>query len=147
MRTGRRSVLRLVLDTNTALSALLWTGTPSRLVTAARAREIALWSSPALLDELRGVIHREKFAQRLAERGLTADVLYNGYAALCQPASPPVIPRTSIDADDDLVLATGLAARAHLIVSGDHKHLVSMKQFRGIPIVTSAQAWAIMAPK
>jgi putative PIN family toxin of toxin-antitoxin system len=133
-------VLRLVLDTNTVLSALLWGGTPARLITAARAREIALWSSPALLEELRGVIHREKFAQRLAERGLSAGILFDGYATLCQLATPQAIPRTSIDADDDKVLATGLAARAHLIVSGDHQHLVSLKQFHGIPIITAAQA-------
>lgn len=138
-------MLRLVLDTNTVLSALLWGGTPVRLIKAARAKEIALWSSPALLEELRGVIHREKFAQRLAERGLSAGILFDGYAALCQLATPQSIPRTSIDADDDMVLATGLAARAHLIVSGDHKHLVSLKRFEGIPIVTAAQAVAMIA--
>lgn len=137
-------MLRLVLDTNTVLSALLWGGTPARLIKAARAKEIALWSSPALLEELRGVIHREKFAQRLADRGLSAGILFDGYAALCQLATPQAIPRTSIDADDDKVLATGLAARAHLIVSGDHKHLVSLKQFHGIPIITAAQAVAMV---
>jgi predicted nucleic acid-binding protein len=64
--------------------------------------------------------------------------------ALCQLATPQAIPRTSIDADDDKVLATGLAARAHLIVSGDHKHLVILKQFHGIPIITAAQAVAMV---
>lgn len=138
-------MLRLVLDTNTVLSALLWGGTPARLIKAARATEIALWSSPALLEELHGVIHREKFVKRLAERRLSAGVLFDGYAALCNLATPQAIPRTSIDADDDKVLATALAARAHLIVSGDHRHLVSLKQFHGIPIITAAQAVAMVA--
>ena len=53
--------------------------------------------------------------------------------------------RVSIDPDDDLVLATALAARAHLIVTGDRKHLLILQQFEGIPIVTAAQAAAIVA--
>jgi predicted nucleic acid-binding protein len=54
------------------------------------------------------------------------------------------IARTSIDPDDDIVLATGQAARAHLMVSGDHKHLVILKQFAGIDIVPATQAVAIV---
>ena len=52
--------------------------------------------------------------------------------------------RVSIDPDDDLVLATAFAARAHLIVTGDRKHLLVLHQFEGIPIVTAAQAAAIV---
>lgn len=144
MRTVSRSVLRLVLDTNTVLSALLWAGTPARLIAAARVKTISLYCSPALLDELRGVIQREKFAKALAARNLKAEQLFNGYAALCQLVEPRSIARTSIDPDDDKVLATGQAARAHLIVSGDRQHLLVLKQFEGIPIVTAAQAVAVV---
>ena len=56
-----RSVLHLVLDTNTALSGLLWSGTPKRLIAAARALEVTLFSSVPLLEELGGVILRKKF--------------------------------------------------------------------------------------
>ena len=139
-RTGLRNVLRLVLDTNTVLSGLLWGGTPARLISAARGKAIALYCSPSLLAELCGVIQREKFAKGLTARGVTAEDLCNGYAALCQLVEPRAIARTSIDPDDDQVLSTALAARAHLIVSGDRKHLLVLQQFEGIPIVTAAQA-------
>jgi predicted nucleic acid-binding protein len=49
------------------------------------------------------------------------------------------------DPDDDEVLALALAARAELIVSGDNDLLV-LQQFEGIPIVTPAQALALVAP-
>ncbi|MEN9491536.1 MAG: hypothetical protein RJA63_1985 [Pseudomonadota bacterium] len=139
-RTGLRNVLRLVLDTNTVLSGLLWGGIPARLISAARAKEITLHCSAPLMDELRGVIQREKFAKGLAARGVTAEDLCNGYAALCQLVEPRPIVRTSIDPDDDQILSTALAARAHLIVSGDRKHLLILHQFEGIPIVTAAEA-------
>ena len=44
--------VRLVLDTNIVVSALLWRGTPHELVLAARTRPVAFFTSPILLAEL-----------------------------------------------------------------------------------------------
>jgi putative PIN family toxin of toxin-antitoxin system len=61
--------VRLVLDTNTALSGLLWDGAPGRLIQAAETGTIEIVSSVALLTELRDILSREKFARRLAPAG------------------------------------------------------------------------------
>ena len=132
-------MLQLVLDTNTALSGLVWGGVPRRLITAARATEVVLFSSVPLLEELAGVILREKFTKPLTTRGLTALDLFNGYAALCRIVDPAKIRRTSVDADDDAVLAAALAVPADLIISGD-AHLLDLKTFQRIPIITAAEA-------
>ena len=58
--------MRLVRDTNTALSGLLWGGTPGRLIDTAEGQCIELVSSAALLAELQGVLLRDKFVKRLA---------------------------------------------------------------------------------
>jgi putative PIN family toxin of toxin-antitoxin system len=92
-----------------------------------------------LLEELGGVIHRKKFTQPLTARGLKAEELFNGYAALCRIVEPVQIQRTSIDPDDDAVLAAALAAPADLIVSGD-AHLLNLKAYHRIPIITAAEA-------
>ena len=133
--------MRLVLDTNTALSALLWTGTPGRLIDAAVLGRIELVSSAALLAELQGVLSREKFAKQLATRGLAVGDVFEGYAALVMIVTPAVIsPTITSDPADDQVLAAALAAQADMIVSGD-KHLHGLGgQYQGIPIVTAAQA-------
>ena len=44
--------MRLVLDTNIALSGLLWGGTPGRLIDAADARHVALFTSGTQVDHL-----------------------------------------------------------------------------------------------
>jgi predicted nucleic acid-binding protein len=45
--------VRFVLDTNVVISALLWRGTPYRLLEAIRRHEgLTLYSSPVLLEEL-----------------------------------------------------------------------------------------------
>jgi predicted nucleic acid-binding protein len=43
------------------------------------------------------------------------------------------------DPKDDMVLECALAAQATQVVSGDKKHLLSLKQFRGISIVSPAE--------
>jgi hypothetical protein len=52
--------VRLVLDTNTALSGLLWGGTPGRLIDAAEEQRIQLASSAALLAELQHCVEDEE---------------------------------------------------------------------------------------
>ncbi len=130
--------MRLVLDTNTALSGLLWGGTPGRLIDAAEAGQVGLISSRALLAELQGVLSREKFVKQLAKRGLTVADVFDGHAALVTIVTPAVIAPTIMrDPADDQVLAAALAAQADLIVSGD-AHLLDLKSFRGIGIVNAA---------
>jgi uncharacterized protein len=137
--------VRLVLDTNTALSALLWGGTPGRVIDAAAAGQVELASSAALLAELQGVLAREKFAAALAERGLTVSDLFEGYAAMVTLVAPATIaPTITRDPADDQVLAAAVAARADLIVSGD-THVLDLQRFQGIDIVTAAVAAARIA--
>jgi putative PIN family toxin of toxin-antitoxin system len=74
--------VRLVLDTNAAVSGLLWHGNLGKLIDAAQAGSLILCASAPLLAELQGVLGREKFAKHLQVRGLTATQIFEGYAAL-----------------------------------------------------------------
>lgn len=132
--------MRLVLDTNTALSGLLWGGTPGSLIDMAIAGRVELASSTALLAELQGVLTRAKFAGQLAKRTLIPSDLFDGYAGLTVIIAPAIIEPTVLrDPPDDHVLACALAASADLVVSGDDD-LLSLGSFKGIRIVTAAEA-------
>lgn len=68
-----------------------------------------------------------------------ADV-FDGYAAIVDLVTPATItPTIAGDPDDDQVLAAALAAKADFIVSGD-AHLLQLKSFLGIEIVTASVA-------
>lgn len=132
--------MHIVADTNTALSGLLWSGPPRRLIDLARERSLTLCTSVILLAELAEVIARDKFAQRLQLAGLSAADLVQDYRRLTvivepQPLSGPV----SRDPDDDHVLACAVAAHAELIVTRD-LDLLDLKTFRDIPILAAADA-------
>ena len=134
--------MRIVLDTNVVLSALLWRGTPHHLLTAIGQRSsIRVYTSAALLDELTDVMTRPSITGRLALIGRSArEVLADCIEAieLVEPASVPRV--VAGDVDDDQVIAAAVAARADLIVSGDRKHLLPLGSHQGIDIVNAAEA-------
>ena len=132
--------MRLVLDTNVVVAGLLWHGLPRRLFDWAIDDAVTLYSSQALLDELLHTLQYPKFSKRIAAYETSAQALTTRYAELVALVTPAMIPPTiEHDPDDDAVLACALAAQADLIVSGD-AHLLNLKQFQRIPIVTAAQA-------
>lgn len=57
------------------------------------------------------------------------------YTVLVSLVAPASVPRVvADDADDDHVIAAGVAARAELIVTGDRKHLLPIGSHQGIAI-------------
>lgn len=63
--------MRLVLDTNVVASGLLWDGTPAKLIDAAQAHEIELFTSRILLAELTRILRRAKFTQPIAASSMS----------------------------------------------------------------------------
>ena len=120
-KPGVRRV-RVVADTNTIVSALLWNGSPYRLIAAIDEYAIAFYTSRALLDELADVLPRGKLAKAVHATGKT-----------------PTRRTVPNDPDDDHVLACALAARADWIVSGD-RHLLDLKHYQGMRIISAAEA-------
>lgn len=86
--------MRIALDTNVVLSALLWRGTPYRLLDAIRQRGKArLFTSPALLDELADVLTRPSATKRLALIGRTAREVLADYVEAAEVVEPEQVPR------------------------------------------------------
>ena len=133
--------MRLVVDTNVVISALLWGGTPKTLFALGEIHDISFHTSRALLDELAEVLSRRKLAKTLLAIHATPASLLRFYQGFAHVVQPRTIQRVVLnDPDDDQVIAAAIAARADLIVSGD-RHLRDLGgHYRGIPIVTPAQA-------
>jgi putative PIN family toxin of toxin-antitoxin system len=95
-----RAGVRLVLDTNTVISALLWRGTPHQLVGTARARAVTVFTSPALLVELEEALSRQKLAARGHRLRFNAPAQlmqrYRRLATVIQPTPPTIL----VDPDD-----------------------------------------------
>ena len=138
--------MRVVADTNTVISGLLWRGVPHQVLEAARSGQIDLYTTAVLLAELEDVLNRPRFASLLSRATVTPHELMWGYAALASLVTPaPIDPVIATDPDDDAVLACALAAQAQAIVSGD-RHLLELQHYRMIPIMTPRTLLTTLSP-
>ncbi len=124
--------MRLVLDTNVLLAAVLAPGLSREMM---RTHLLAhdLFCSPGLLQEFADKL-RDKLEVDPVE--LPFFVAYSHRVKLVDPSPFPA--PVCRDPDDDLVLATAVAAQAHCILTGD-KDLLVLKKFQSVRILTPRQ--------
>ncbi len=91
---------------------------------------LTLITSVALLDELEDVLARKLGPKREAARHTRVEL-----ERIAEVTSPALVQALSRDSDDDVVLATAVAAKADVLVTGDQDLLV-LQQCGGIPILT-----------
>lgn len=117
--------MRVVLDPNVLVSAAISPAGPPRQIVAAWINgRFELVISPALLDELRDVLHRPKFRRWIS--GAVAREFVDGLADDAVVLDgPPALPGVSPDPDDDYLIALARAAGADYLVSGD-RHLLEL---------------------
>jgi uncharacterized protein len=123
------TVRRVVFDTNIYLSALTFGGKPEVVFEMARAGKIQLAVSASILAELASIL-KNKFAWD-DEDVREALMVVGRHADLVKPG---LRLRILEDDADNRILECAVAGRADWIVSGD-RHLLGLKEFRGIPIV------------
>jgi putative PIN family toxin of toxin-antitoxin system len=120
--------------------ALLWGGTPERLIEAAGDGALELFTSDALLAELAGILGRAKFAAMLRRKNLQAAEIVARYRELAETVDAVPLEEAALrDPDDAAVLACAVAARADAIVTGDGD-LHALGEYRGISVLSAAQA-------
>lgn len=111
---------RVLFDPNVLISAVITpTGISAKLVDAVRAGTLRIVVSPALLDELAGVLNRPRFRKYLTTE--QADRYVQDLAALGDQVPDPLPPHPAVtrDPNDDYLIAIARAAGIDTIISGD----------------------------
>jgi putative PIN family toxin of toxin-antitoxin system len=121
--------VRLVLDTNVFIAGVVADGLCRDLVRYRVLPHILITSEP-LLRELRTTLAK-KFGLDPDELPLLAQL--NEEADVVTPAR--LARKVCRDKNDDVVLATAVAGKAHLIVTGDDD-LLDLESYEGIRIVS-----------
>lgn len=130
-----RRELRVVADTNVLVSALLFGGPPEQIVLAGLRGEIQLLTSSPLLKELERVL-KGKFKLDLhLVRNIIEEI--KEIAELVEVSSH--INVISYPDDDNRVLECAVDGKAEFIVTGDTKHILPLKEFRGTKILSSSE--------
>lgn len=130
--------LKVVIDTNIAISGLLWKGAPNAIIKLARGGEIQLCCTEDMLDELKRVLKYEKFQQRMDRMGITKDDVLNYYMDIVSLYSGETkVDIIKTDPADNRFIEAAIVSKAFIIVSGD-KHLLDLKEFEKIQILDSS---------
>jgi uncharacterized protein len=135
--------VKVVFDTNVVVSASFGRGKPFDCLAAWARGHYRVFVSPQLLAEYGDTI--EELAARYPGKPRVAWV--ESLTASADMVFPTERVRGAIpDPDDEMVLECALAAEAAFIVSGDKRHLLALREFRGTRIVSCAAFLDLLHP-
>jgi len=121
--------VRVLLDTNVLFAAFVTHGVCAGLYEECLLQAEIVASNHILTELAEKLVSKGKFTKREAQQVVRA---VRKDAELVSPA--PLVQPICRDPDDDWILATAVAGKADVIVTGD-KDLLVLKRFRNIPIV------------
>lgn len=126
---------RVVLDTNIYISAIIFGGKPEEVILMAKEEEIEMFVSAAIIAEV---------ANKLSNKFLWSSIDVTDFMREIGEAATIIKPSARLavieaDDSDNRILECAIEAKAEYIISGDQRHLLPLKNYLGIKIVTSAR--------
>ena len=133
-------MIRLVIDTNVFVSALISTRSIPALLLDEAGKKYSLFISKEILGEVEDVISRKKF-------GFTKQKISSAMEAILS-FSEIINPEIKVDIiksdpDDNKILECAIACRASYIVSGD-SHLLELREYGSIKIINPKTALGLL---
>ena len=128
--------LHAVVDTNIFISAVLFGGELEEIVSSWQKEKFVYLLSPQILQEYIKVLSYPKFELTVAD---IKHIIEKELIPFVEPVKVAVyVKAVKKDSSDDKFLALAIAGKADVIVSGD-KHLLELKSFEKIPIITGRE--------
>ena len=126
-------MLRVVLDTNVLISAILFGGKPRQILEKAIRGEIRLCLSEPILEELNGVLQISKFcySPEMVQFILTELI---GIADFVNPTEALHV--ILEDPEDNKILECAVEAKANYIITGD-LHLLKINKYLNIEVLNT----------
>jgi putative PIN family toxin of toxin-antitoxin system len=130
---------RAVLDANVVISAMLVRGSlPWQVASLAQTGYTLVWSSDIVAECIR-VAGYPKLRSRFQMSDPMGFLAWLVDTAEVVAGELPQVNAVRADPSDDVYLATALAGAAPFLVTGDRKHLLALKEFAGVRIVTPGE--------
>ncbi|MEK6892513.1 MAG: putative toxin-antitoxin system toxin component, PIN family [Nanoarchaeota archaeon] len=124
--------MKVVLDTNIFISGIFWKGSSNKVITNWRERKFTLVTSLDAVSEIIKVLKDFKI-------GLSDDMIKEWIDLIVENSiivePKEKIPIVKDDPNDNMFIETAVAGNVDYIISQDN-HLLNLKEFRGIKIIT-----------
>lgn len=133
---------KVVFDTNIFISAIIFGGNPRRCLELARSGDIELFVSNSILLEL-----AEKLYIKFGWNQNDVESVIVGISKFSTVVAPRYkVARIKLDEDDNRILEVAKEITADYLISGDKKHILSLKKFEKT-IIMSATDFLRLFPK
>ena len=136
MSIGKKNPeVKAVLDTNIYISAILLGRKPEEIRKISQEGKIELLVSEAIIAEVAEVL-RKKFDWESWQISQVIDEIRETTTLVIPNQTLSVIKK---DEDDNRILECAVEGKAHYIISGDKRHLLPLKEYQGINILSPAE--------
>jgi putative PIN family toxin of toxin-antitoxin system len=130
---ANRPMLKVVIDTNVFISAFyLPDSRPAEVVFLARRKRILNCISPQILKEIERILQKKLLWDNAKTESAVRQIRNFSEEVHSQERLAIIV-----DDPDNRILECAVAGQADFIISGD-KHLLNLKNFQGINVVTPA---------
>lgn len=127
--------MRVVLDTNIYISAILFGGNCEEILRLAEQGAFDIVISREIISEIEDVL-KDKFKWPKQQISETISFI-KAIATIIKPHI--TIDAVKNDPSDNKVIECAVSSQAVYIVTGDRKHLLSIRKYKGIRIIDSAE--------
>ena len=129
--------MKIVCDTNIAISGVLWGGKPNEIMRLAEKGSIEICITFELLQEFEKVIKYPKFQNRIRSLKTTSEEIISFYESIVAVYKGEQLAEQVVkdDPDDDMFISAAMGSGAQIIVSRD-THLLKIQKYREIQILS-----------
>lgn len=128
-------MLKVVLDTNIYVSAILVGGKPEQIIDLAREGVIEVFISKPILVEIERIL-KEKL--RHTDEQVQFELLdTKSVTKFISPKAKVAVVQG--DEADNRILECAIHGKVDYLISGDTKHLQPLKQYKGVKILSPAE--------
>lgn len=128
--------IRVVLDTNTYISAFFWRGNPYKILKSCYRGKIHLLSSLEIIREIEYILSREKKFEMSDEDIEKHIQLILSHSQIVEPMKK--IDVIKKDPSDNKFLECAIEGKTDYIISGN-RHLLELKKFKEIKILRAKE--------
>lgn len=134
-------MLKVVLDTNVIVSAIVFGGKPKLILNLIETEKIDGYISRFIITETCGIL-RQKFNLTEAETESAEEIIKKSFSLVEPDFSINIVKNFH---PDNKILACAIAAKADYLISGDKKHILLLKKIKNIPILSPEQFLKLVA--
>ncbi len=129
----------MVLDTNVWVSAMVWGGSPAKIIKASEEGRILIMMSEEVIEEVSRILAYDRLRKIYEEAGVSRETLIGTMLRIGKLVG--VETRLNLireDSSDNKFLECAVDGDADYVVSGD-EHLLKIGRYKGIRILSVTQ--------